>query len=295
MNAPEDCPLTQQAVGWALHALEPDEEMAVLLHMPQCAACRAAAHDAEQVLSGLAGMVPLVEPPAGLRQRLMAEVAETPQRPQVLRPRPPQPATADAPEPDAPEPEASEPAAAPRLHRLDAEDAGSARRGWFGPGSRGRRLVAASLAVAAAVAIGALTVRTNQLEQQRDAESAQAQSLSRLLSELGEPDSRYALLTDANTGATVAAVLVDDGQRQVYSVALPANAPDTVYVAWGLTAGGEAVPLGAFDVARTEEGPLPVGPADDAEDFPQYAVSIEPGRVAPTTPTVVVASGQVAV
>lgn len=285
MNAPEDCPLTQQAVGWALHALEPDEEMAVLLHMPQCAACRAAAHDAEQVLSGLAGVVPLVEPPAGLRQRLMAEVAETPQRPHVLRPLPPQPAPSDAPEP----------ATTPRLHRLDAEDAGSVRRGWFGPRSRGRRLVAASLAVAAAISIGALVVRTNQLEQQRDAESAQAQSLSQLISELGEPDSRYALLSDANTGATVAAVLVDDGQRQVYSVALPANAPDTVYVAWGLTAGGEAVPLGAFDVARTEEGPLPVGPADEAEDFPQYAVSIEPGRVAPTTPTVVVASGQVAV
>lgn len=290
MNAPEDCPLTQQAVGWALHALEPDEEMAVLLHMPQCAACRAAAHDAEQVLSGLAGMVPLVEPPAGLRQRLMAEVAETPQRPHVLRPRPPQPAV-----PDAPEPAASEPATAPRLHRLDAEDAGSARRGFFGPGSRGRRLVAATLAVAAAVAIGALTVRTNQLEQQRDAESAQAQSLSQLLSELGEPDSRYALLADANTGATVAAVLVDDGQRQVYSVALPANTPESVYVAWGLTAGGEAVPLGTFDVARTEEGPLPVGQAGEAEDFPQYAVSIEPGRVAPTTPTTVVAVGQVAV
>lgn len=285
MNAPEECPLTQQAVGWALHALEPDEEMAVLLHMPQCAACRAAAHDAEQVLSGLAGVVPLVEPPAGLRQRLMAEVAETPQRPHVLRPLPPQPAPSDAPEP----------AAAPRLHRLDAEDAGSVRRGWFGQGSRSRRLVAASLAVAAAISIGALVVRTNQLEQQRDAESAQAQSLSQLISELGEPDSRYALLADANTGATVAAVLVDDGERQVYSVALPANGADSVYVAWGLTAGGEAVPLGTFDVARTEEGPLPVGPADDAEDFPQYAVSIEPGRVAPTTPTVVVASGAVAV
>ena len=189
MNAPDECPLTQQAVGWALHALEPDEEMAVLLHMPQCAACRAAAHDAEQVLSGLAGVVPLVEPPAGLRQRLMAEVAETPQRPHVLRPLPPQPAPSDVPEP----------ATAPRLHRLDAEDAGSVRRGWFGQGSRSRRLVAASLAVAAAISIGALVVRTNQLEQQRDAESAQAQSLSRLITELGEPDSRYALLADATT------------------------------------------------------------------------------------------------
>ncbi len=76
---------------------------------------------------------------------------------------------------------------------------------------------------------------------------------------------------------------------------LPANAADSVYVAWGLTADGRAIPLGTFDVGRPEEGPLPVGADGAADDFPQYAVSIEPGRVAPTTPTVVVASGAVAV
>ena len=32
------CTRTEQAVGWALRALEPDEEMAVELHVPTCSA-----------------------------------------------------------------------------------------------------------------------------------------------------------------------------------------------------------------------------------------------------------------
>ena len=217
----------------------------------------------------------------------MAEVAETPQRPRVLRPQPV--ATSDA-----AAPAAAASGSSARPHRLDAEDTGRRRSGWFDRGSRSRRLVAASLA-AAVVAVGALAVRTVQLEQLRDTETAQAQTLSELISELGEPGSRYALLADAGTGATVAAVIVDDGQRQVYSVSLPANAPDSVYVAWGLPAEGAPVPLGTFDVARAEEGPLPVGSATEGESYPQYAVSIEPGRVAPASPSTVVASGQVTI
>lgn len=326
MSEPQECPLTEQAVGWALHALEPDEEMAVLLHLPQCAACRAAAYDAEQVLAGLGGTVPLVEPPAGLRDRLMAEVAETPQRPPVLGPRAVEPDAArpvpSAAAPPAPVPLASVPTqggAADRRSRPDDEDVESAaarRGGRSTRGGRRGRLVATALVAAAVISIGGLAVRTTQLERERDAETAQAQTLSGLLAErererdaesaqartlseliaeLGEPDSRYALLADVDTGSTVAVVLVDDRQRRVYSLALPANAADSVYVAWGLPAGGAPVPLGTFDVAPAEPGPLPVGPASEAERFPQYAVSIEPGRVAPASPSTVVASGEVTV
>ncbi len=280
MTAPQECPLTQQAVGWALHSLEPDEEMAVLLHLPQCTTCRAAAHDAEQVLTGLGGLVPQVEPPAGLRDRLMAEVAETPQRPPVLRPRQPEPAEA-APQPS-------------RLHRLDAEEARPAR--WFARGSRGRRLVAASLVAAAVLSFGGLAIRTTQLEQQRAVESAQAQSLSELFSELGRPGTEYALLVDQASGATVAAVVVRDGEREVYSVALPANTAEQIYVAWGLRDDGSApVPLATFDVTSAEQGPLPVGSVAEDEGFAQYAVSIEPGRIAPTSPSTVVAIGGVTI
>lgn len=278
MTAPQECPLTQQAVGWALHSLEPDEEMAVLLHLPQCTACRAAALDAERVLTGLAGLVPQVDPPAGLRDRLMAEVAETPQRPPVLRPRQPEPD--EAPQPS-------------RLHRLDAESARPRSR-WLARGSRSRRLVAASLVAAGVLSFGGLAVRATQLEQQRAVESAQAQSLSELLSELGRPGTDYALLVDQASGATVAAVVVQDGQREVYSVSLPANTAEQIYVAWGLRDDGSApVPLATFDVTSADQGPLPVGSVAEDEGFAQYAVSIEPGRIAPASPTTVVAIGGV--
>lgn len=274
-----DCALTQQTVAWALHALEPDEEMAVLLHLPQCATCRATAHDTEEVLAGLAGLVPLADPPPGLRGRILAEAATTPQRPAVLRPRPDAPAAATG---------APAAGSSPRPQRL-AAPAPSPRRAW----RQGRRLVAAGLAVAAAVAVGVLAVRTGQLEQERDVGTAQAQTLTELVREIGEPGARYALLDDAG-GAPLAAIVLADGQRRIYPVALPPNGNDSIYVAWGLTAQQVAVPLGPFDVlAGTGEGPLPVGSGSGAQDFPQYAVSIEPGRVVPGTPSTVVASGQV--
>ena len=69
MNARHQrCPLNEQAVGWALHALEPDEEMAVLLHVPECPSCQAAAREAEDVLAHLGSSVEQVEPPRSLRE-----------------------------------------------------------------------------------------------------------------------------------------------------------------------------------------------------------------------------------
>lgn len=276
--------MTQQAVGWALHALEPDEEMAVLLHLPQCPTCQAAAAGAEQVLAGMGGAVPLVDPPAGLRERLLVDVAQTPQRPPILRPRT--------------SPEAAPAPGRPgRRLRLDAEEATPPRTRRFASwgSSRGRKLLAASLAAVAVLSVGGLVVRTTQLEQERDAEISQAQGLSELIGQLGEPGSQHALLVDATTGATVAAVLVRDGRQQVYTVDLPANGRDNIYVAWGINPGAPPVPLGAFDVATADQGLRTVGSAAEAEEFAQYAISIEPGQVAPASPTQVVASGQVAI
>lgn len=296
MNSPQGCPLTQQAVGWALHALEPDEEMAVLLHLPQCKECQAAVLEAEQILAGLGATVTLLTPPTGLRDRLMAEVAETPQRPPILRPRTsPETSTTDTTASEAP---ADAVAPAPsRRHRLDAEGDTHARGAWWTrplTSSRGRRLVAASLAVVAVLSVGGLVARTAQLEQQRDAETAQARGLSELIGQLGEPGSRHALLADATTGATVAAVLVSDGERHVYSVGLPANPADSTYVAWGQNPGTDPVPLGAFDVAAADQGLRTIGSSAEAQEFAAYAISIEPGRVPPAAPTRVIASGQVA-
>jgi hypothetical protein len=272
--------MTEQTVGWALHALEPDEEMAVLQHLPQCATCRAAAHEAEEVLAGLAGVVPLADPPPSLRARILADAAVTPQLPAVLRPRADEAAPPEVPQ---------APAGASASPVRPAVAAAGPRR----PGSRGRRLVAAGLAVAAVLAIGVLGVRTGQLAQERDAETVQAQSLAELVRAIGEPDARYALLDDQTTGAPVAAVVLDDGERRVYPVGLAPNGEDALYVAWGLPEGGGAVPLAGFDVLAAGQGPVPVGSASGDQDFPQYAVSLEPGRDVPDTPSTVVAIGQV--
>lgn len=278
----ESCPLNEQAVGWALHALEPDEEMAVLLHLPQCPSCRSAAHGAEEVMSALGRSVEQVDPPAALRESLLARVAETPQR---------QPGTPPQPDPA--------PLTAPRQEdrtaptRVVRDAAPAPRRSWV---SRyGRRLVAASLVLLAAVSIGGLAVRSAQLEQQRDAVAAQARSATDLLQQLGRPGTRYALLNDPDSGTTVAAVVVDDDRREVYTVGLPSNAIDrAVYVLWGVDSSGVPQPLGTFDVTTGTTEMRVVGAGAQLDAFGQYAVSLEPGRVAPPSPSSVAASGAVA-
>lgn len=268
----QDCPLNEQAVGWALHALEPDEEMAVLLHLPQCASCREAVRDAESVMVGLGGSVEQIEPPRGLRGRLMAEVSDTSQQPRLA---------------------SISPTVRTPRHRVGAvrpPDAATRRRSWLS--TRGRRLIAASLAVVAVLSIGALAVRTNQLQQERDAQIAQADGLAGLLSQLDRPGVQHALLA-APDGTTTAAVLVVDGQRQVFTIGLPANGDARTYVLWGLKAAGSPQALGTFDVADADQGFRAVGGPAAADSYLKYAVSIEPGRVAPATPSGVVAAGQV--
>jgi len=303
MTAPEQhpCPMNAQAVGLALHALEPDEEMEVLLHLPQCTSCRTATQEAGEVLAGLGVAVEQVEPPRGLRDSLMDQVARTPQLPPVL---PPLTSPESASDPG-PEPGTETPPAPRHRRESDALAArpptraaggkrpdGSRRPGGSWLSRRGRRVLAASLALVAILSIGGLAVRTMQLEQQRDAETAQAQSIADMLTQLDRPGAEHALLA-APDGQTMAAVLVADGQRKLITVGMPPNQTDRdTYVLWGLRSGVPAA-IGTFDVAPADPGTHSLGPATPTEDFSAYAISLEPGRTAPPLPSQVVASGQV--
>jgi len=115
------CTRTEQAVGWALHALEPDEEIAVERHVPTCADCSAAVRDVQDVMTQLATAVEQVEPPARLRASILDAAAATPQvRPRAAAQPPPspgprQPRTARptgpaGPAPGGPRPHSSQPA-----------------------------------------------------------------------------------------------------------------------------------------------------------------------------------------
>lgn len=274
----QPCPLTEQAVGWALHALEPDEEMAVLLHVPSCPSCQAAVEKADEVLSRLGAAVEQLDPPASLRNSILSAAADTPQR--LVEP------GARATPSEVPRPR----------HRVaEISSAGPSpeprpRRSWI----TRSRLVAASVAIIGVLSVGALAVRTSQLEQQSATISAQQQSIADLVGQLDRPGIRHAMLGDTATGAVAAAVVIVDGKRQVYSVSLPANASNKTYVLWGLRSGASPMALGPFSVTAGK-GVSTVGTVSGNDGFTDYAISLEAGHTPPPapTPTSIVAKGQV--
>jgi anti-sigma-K factor RskA len=283
------CTRTEQAVGWALHALEPDEEIAVERHVPTCADCSAAVRDTQAVMTQLATAVEQVDPPARLRASILDAAAATPQvRPQVAAQPPPSrgPRQSRTARPTGP---AGPAQGGPRS--TGPQPGG--RRGRLSPG----RLVTAAVAAVAIVAAGGLGIRTMQLQQQTvqlqqqlDTASSQVSSTTALVQGLARPGNSHALLARPD-GTAVAAVVVADSRQTVYTIGLAANSADQTYVLWGLKdAAAAPEPLGVFDVDQSAATPQTVGPPG-AQPFGAYAISLEPGRTPPAVPTDVVASG----
>ena len=81
------------AVGWALSALEPEDEARVRVHLPTCPRCSETVRDAVRTVIDLAYAVPDETPPRHLRRRILEAAAAEPRRPAG--------APADAPEPPA--------------------------------------------------------------------------------------------------------------------------------------------------------------------------------------------------
>lgn len=71
------------AVAWAIDALEPADQVAFEAHRDGCGLCAAAVLTAMQVATELAYGVPDVEPPAFLRQRVLAAATPRPPAPGV--------------------------------------------------------------------------------------------------------------------------------------------------------------------------------------------------------------------
>lgn len=271
------CPRVEQAVGLVLHTLEPDEELEVLAHLPGCPDCLAAVADAEGVLSTLGTSVEQVDPPARLRDAILDAASSTPQVPSPLRPASTPPLRAPRGEPAPSRP--GGPSRPPAAHRA--------------PRRRTRTLVAAALALIVAAGIGGLAARTVQLQNQRDAQIQQTQTIVDMVAQFDRPGVSHAWLAPEPGQTPVAAVMVAGDTRVVASVGLPANSTaDDTYVLWGM-GDGAPVPLGTFDVGSAQTGPHDIGSSPEAPSYGGYAISLEPGRAAPASPTKVVATGQV--
>ena len=268
--------MNDQAVGWALSALEPDEEQAMRAHLPGCRFCRDMVRETEFVMGELATSVEPVDPPRRLRDNILAQASRTPQlgREKTLATgRQPGPVASDAGSPSKDRPATRE-QAQPHRRRLSA------------------RLVAAAAAVAVVFGVGGLAVYTAQVQQQRDAQIAQSQSLADLVAQLDRPGTSHAMLsTDA--GRALAAVLVTASDWTVVTTDLPPNDPNgTIYVLWGLGAGNPRA-LGSFDVTAPGSGVQGIDSPADGPAFSSYAISLEPGREMPAAPTALVAHGAV--
>ena len=257
------------AVGWALHALEPEDEAVFAVHLPGCARCAATVAETTEMMGSMARDLPPAEPSEDLRTRLRAAVETAEQLPA--------PARAAAPAENPPE---SDPVPAPRP---------ADRPGW-------RRALPASLvtaAVAAIVGLGLWNVfLTSSQERMQETVAAQEEVMAVLLTPGRTTVAPLQQVGDE--GRTVATVVARGDELQVVTDGLSVNdADETTYVVWGMGEGAP-VPLGTFDVPRSQIDVRTVGsPATDLDGFALYGISLEPGQEAPSEPTVVVATGEV--
>jgi anti-sigma-K factor RskA len=256
------------AVGWALHALEPEDEDVFTQHLPDCGRCARTVAETSEVMAAMAADLPRTEPSPQLRDRLSAAVAETEQ---VRRPVDEEPAERSA-------------TGFPRYRAVEPDEPGrSALR---------RRLPSLALVAAAVLVILGLGIWNVFLADSRDDLRATVAQQERIVNELLTPGAAKVAALSNTDGEAVATVVARPDRLDVVSYGLSANDTDSeTYVVWGLQ-GSDATALGVFDVSGSQIELETVGSGETGlDEYAQYGISIEPGQVAPPAPTDVVAIG----
>jgi negative regulator of sigma E activity len=258
------------AVGWALHALEPEDEAVFTIHLAGCDRCASTVRETVEVMALLATDLPLAEPSADLRSRLRDAVEQTEQVP-------------------AQSSSARRPVATgfPQYDDDGARPPGPPVPPW-------RRRLPSLLAAAAVALIVALGVWNVVLSESRTQAQAIAEAQTRIVDELLTAGRATIAPVADPSGTSVATVVARADRVDVVTHGLRVNdAAHTTYVVWGVQSNGP-VPLGTFDVVHTQMDLRTVGSTRTGlDDFAAYAVSLEPGRQAPPKPTDVVAKGEV--
>jgi Anti-sigma-K factor rskA len=256
------------AVGWALHALEPEDEALFAEHLPGCERCAQTVADTSEVMASMAADLPRAEPSERLRERLHAAVAETEQIP-----------------PDDVGPEPVRPAATgfPGYRSVEPRTSGAWSR---------RRSPLLALAAAAVVAILGLGIWNVFLADSRSDLAATVTQQERIVEALLTPGEARVTALSADDGRAVATVVARDDRVDVISHGLALNdTEDQTYVVWGIDDSGPEA-IGTFDVERSQMTLQTVGSGSTGlDEFPTYGISLEPGREAPPEPTNIVAMG----
>jgi hypothetical protein len=256
------------AVGWAMHALEPEDESSFAAHLAGCARCTATVTETSELMAAMAGDLPEHEPSEGLRNRIRAAVEATEQLP----------VPASVPAARAVRPVAD---AAPETRRVVAHR------------SRWRRALPVGLVAAAVAAIVGLGLWNVVLTSDRQELQATIAEQSEVMAGLMAPGTETIAPLE-HEGRSVATVVTRGDEVDVISHGLPVNDADsTTYVLWGMGA-ETAQPLGTFDVTGPQMEMETVGSGLTGFDqYDTFGISLEPGQKAPSLPTEVVATGQV--
>ena len=243
----------QLAAGWALGALEPDDEVTFQRHLAACEACAASVRELEGVVGDLAYAAPPVDPPAGLWSSIERGIAPSAR---------PSRATAAGP---------------PRPQR--------ARPRWGRPRRSPWPL---RLAAAACVALlVALSFWNISLRDQNDVYRSRVATLEQIARLVNDPTTRTIALRGpaAEQGAQVTVLASSRSDRGVLlAEGLPPAARGQVYELWG-------VPQG--DVARAQKAALFVAGGPDrpvlfevpVQPNTAFAVTREPGPHGSEKPT----------
>ncbi|HEU0236443.1 MAG TPA: anti-sigma factor [Candidatus Limnocylindrales bacterium] len=262
------------AAGFVLGALAPEDERAVRDHLETCPEPHAEIAELGGVVPYLAESVEPVEPPAGLKARILAAAAAD------LEARPSPASTEADSAPVVPFPAGRAPAGRAPAGRAPAATRGIAPSGW----------VLRIAAVLAVVVLGGWNlVLQGQL---RDAQ-AYDEGVAAVLEVASRPGSQAAILADPDgDGPRGIAAVAADGSVVIAMRDLPATAGTEVYEAWVIGGDGVPVPIGDFAVGGDGIGVF-TADATPASAGVTLALTREPAPGA-TTPTLPIVSAGVA-
>ncbi|MBF6604920.1 MAG: anti-sigma factor [Chloroflexi bacterium] len=273
------------APAYVLGALERDEEQTVRGHLATCPHAHEEFAELGSVVPALDVPIELVEPPASLRDRIMAAAAVD------LAERRSAPSSMAAAAVDLAErrsaPSSMAAAAVDLAERRSAPPSIAPARAGLG-----RPRFAWAIGIAAVLAIVALGAWNVALRAQLDSATAYRQAVGQVLAAAAAPGSHTAVLSSRdNPGRAGLAAIAADGSVHVVMHGLAPTTGGHVYEAWVIAGSAAPTPIGSFTVGPDGTGSL-TGAGPGAAGV-TVALTLEPGPGA-TTPTLPIVSSGVA-